>query len=268
MAIMFSSIRTWKSMTWPLAIAFTCVMAAVLAVIIGASRLERPAAAPQEGPYDFGFNAISYPTFAAGIGAASAIFVSSSGCPGTIPVIAKMKRPQDFTKVTVITTCVCTALYLCLCMTMYSYTGKWVASPTLGSAGPLVKKMAYGFALPSLIVSAGQKSPRHSQVHLHSRLPQERASTMQQCDSLELLDRPQHRCGCYCFHLRRSCASLQLSARPTRKSLFAPMSIMMPVLFWMADNKHYRTGTSKQKWSYFAHVLILLFGISMCVGGL
>jgi hypothetical protein len=118
MTIMFASIRTWKSMTWPLAICFFCVMAAVLAVIIGAAQLSRPAAAPQEGPYDFGFVAVAYPNFAAGITAANAIFVSSTGCPGTIPIIAEMKRPQDFTKVTVYVACIVTVLYVTLSMTM------------------------------------------------------------------------------------------------------------------------------------------------------
>jgi hypothetical protein len=155
MTIMFASIRTWGSMTWPLTASFFCVMAAVLAVIIGAGLLDRPAAAPQTGPYELGFVAISYPNFAAGITAASAIFASSTGCPGTIPIISEMKKPEDFTKVTITVGCIVTVLYLILSMTMYSFVGQWVASPSLGSAGPLIKKVAYGIALPSLVVAAG-----------------------------------------------------------------------------------------------------------------
>lgn len=268
LTIMFSSIRTWKSMTWPLAFAFICVMAAVLAVIIGASRLKRPAAAPQEGPYELGFVAIAYPNFAAGISAANAIFVSSTGCPGTIPVISEMKRPKDFTKVTVTVACIVTVLYLCLTMTMYSYTGAWVASPSLGSAGPLVKKIAYGLALPSLIVSAGLfnhitakyifvRMFRNS-VHLQSNSVTHWSSWI----GLNVAS------GFVAFVFAGAVPVFNYLLALLACLCFAPMSIIMPALFWMADNKEYRTGTSKQKWSYFAHVLILILGTFMCVGGL
>jgi hypothetical protein len=48
---------------------------------------------------------------------------------------------------------------------------------------------------------------------------------------------------------------------------FAPMSIMLPALFWLADYKQYRTGTVKEKIMYAAHAGILILGIFMCVGG-
>jgi len=268
LAIMFSSIRTWKSMTWPLAISFFCVMAAVLAVIIGAARLKRPAAAPHEGPYDFGFVAVSYPNFAAGISAANAIFASSTGCPGTIPVIAEMKRPQDFTKVTVTVACIVTVLYMCLSMSMYSYTGKWVASPSLGSAGPLVKKIAYGLALPSLVVSAGlfnHVTAKYIFVRVFRKSVHLQSNSVTHWSSWIGLNIG---VGVVAFVFAEAVPVFNYLLALLACLCFAPMSIMMPALFWMADNKQYRTGTKKEKWSYCAHVGILLLGIFMCVGGL
>ena len=130
-------------------------MAGVLVVVIGVTTKSRPAAAPQTGPYELGFYAIAHPTFTAGITAACSIMVSSCGCPGYIPVIAEMKRPQDFKKAAIIVAALVGSIYLSFSMVLYYWCGQWIASPSLGSAGPLLKKVAYGIALPSLVVSAG-----------------------------------------------------------------------------------------------------------------
>jgi hypothetical protein len=47
---------------------------------------------------------------------------------------------------------VCT-VYLVIGVVVYTYCGSYVASPALGSAGPLMKKVCYGLALPGLLVS-------------------------------------------------------------------------------------------------------------------
>ncbi|EOD48285.1 putative neutral amino acid protein [Neofusicoccum parvum UCRNP2] len=47
-----------------------------------------------------------------------------------------------------------TAAYLSFSLVVYRWCGAWVASPSLGSAGPTVKKVAYGIGLVGLIVSA------------------------------------------------------------------------------------------------------------------
>jgi len=86
--VIFSCIRTWGKMTWPLTIGFVSVMAGVMVIVIGVTFRERPAAAPQTGPFELGFYTVAHPVFTAGITAACSIFVSSCGCPGYIPVIA------------------------------------------------------------------------------------------------------------------------------------------------------------------------------------
>lgn len=35
---------------------------------------------------------------------------------------------------------------------MYHFVGQYITSPALGSAGPLLKKVCYGLALPGLLV--------------------------------------------------------------------------------------------------------------------
>lgn len=46
-----------------------------------------------------------------------------------------------------------TSIYITVGVVLYYYCGSYVASPALGSAGTLIKKIAYGISLPGLIVS-------------------------------------------------------------------------------------------------------------------
>lgn len=130
-------------MTWPLTIGFISVMAGVLVVVSGVTFRSRPAAAPQTGPYELGFYAIAYPSFTAGMTATCSIFISSCGCPGYLPVIAEMRRPQDFKISAIIVAVVVGSMYLSFSMVIYRWCGQLIASSSLGSAGPLLKKIAY-----------------------------------------------------------------------------------------------------------------------------
>ncbi|KAK5710835.1 hypothetical protein LTR15_012812 [Elasticomyces elasticus] len=268
MTVMFASIRTWSSMTWPLAISFFCVMAAVLAVVIGSAQLKRPSAAPQTGPYDFGFVAIRYPTFAAGITAANAIFASSTGCPGTIPIISEMRQPTDFRRVTINVGCIVTVIYLVLSMTMYSYVGQWIASPSLGSAGPLIKKVAYGVALPSLVVSAGlfnHVSAKYIFVRVLRGTKHLQSNSLVHWSTWLGLNLG---LGVLAYVFAEAVPVFNYLLALLASVCFAPMSIMLPPLFWMADHKHYLKAGTKEKVIYAAHVGILLIGSLMCVGGM
>ncbi|KAK5120930.1 hypothetical protein LTR85_005714 [Meristemomyces frigidus] len=277
LTIMFASIRTWSSMTWPLAISFgntyhyprpVCVMAAVLAVVIGAAMRDRPAAAPQSGPYELGFVAIAYPTFAAGITAANAIFVASTGCPGTIPIISEMKKPTDFTKVTVLVACIVSVIYLVISMTMYAYVGQWVASPSLGSAGPLIKKIAYGLAIPSLTVSAGlfnHVSAKYLFVRALRNTKHLQSNTLVHWSTWLGLN---FVFGAIAYVFAEAVPVFNYMLALLACLCFAPMSIMLPALFWMGDHKHLRKGSRKDQCVYAAHVALLLLGTFMCVGGM
>jgi hypothetical protein len=119
MVIMFSSIRTWEKMTWPLTVGFISVMVGVLVVVIGVTLRDRPAAAPQTGSYDLGFEVIAYPTFAAGMTASATIFISSSAGPGYIPVLAEMKNPMQYRKPIIINGLFVGSTYLSFSMVVY-----------------------------------------------------------------------------------------------------------------------------------------------------
>lgn len=45
------------------------------------------------------------------------------------------------------------AIYLVIGIVVYYYCGSYVSSPAMGSAGPLMKKVAYGISIPGVMVS-------------------------------------------------------------------------------------------------------------------
>lgn len=96
------------------------------------TRLDRPAAAPQTGPYELGYSTIAYPTFIAGIEASSTIFISSAGTSAFMPVIAEMKNPKDYNKALFVCMAFVQAAYLSFSLVVYYWCGAWVANPSLG----------------------------------------------------------------------------------------------------------------------------------------
>lgn len=64
-----------------------------------------------------------------------------------------MRDPTHYNRALILCQSVVTCFYLAIGVVIYYFCGSYVSSPALGSAGPVVKKVSYGFALPGLIVS-------------------------------------------------------------------------------------------------------------------
>jgi amino acid permease len=127
-----ASIRKLEHVGWLSYAGFASIYAAVLVVVVGVTTRDRPAAAPQEGPYDLGFVAINNPGFAAGMVASCTIFVSSAGTSAFLPVISEMKNPAAYKRPLYYTMALVTSSYLAFSLVVYRWCGKWVASPSLG----------------------------------------------------------------------------------------------------------------------------------------
>lgn len=65
-------------------------------------------------------------------------------------LIAEMKEPRDFTKALCMLQVFEIVLYTIAAVVIYYYAGESVQSPALGSAGPVLKKVAYGIAIPTV----------------------------------------------------------------------------------------------------------------------
>ena len=64
--------------------------------------------------------------------------------------ISEMEDPRDFPKSLAMLQVVDTCMYITAAVVIYRYAGRDVTSPALGSAGPVMKKVAYGLAIPTV----------------------------------------------------------------------------------------------------------------------
>ncbi|KAJ9092193.1 hypothetical protein QFC21_006939 [Naganishia friedmannii] len=78
------------------------------------------------------------------MGAIGQLLFAWAGTPAMFGLIAEMRRPQDFTKALLACQAVVVSLYLAVAIVVYYYCGQYVAFPALGSAGPMIEKIAYG----------------------------------------------------------------------------------------------------------------------------
>ncbi|KIW10754.1 hypothetical protein PV08_10053 [Exophiala spinifera] len=149
-----SSIRTLGKLailTW---IGFASIFTAVFIVVVGVTTIDRPAAAPKEGPFDLGVIAVGHPGFVAGLVAALNLFSGFGSTSTFMPVMAEMKVPRTFPKALFISQGLLVACYISFGLVVYVYCGIYVASPSLASAGGTLEKVAFGISIPGFIMTS------------------------------------------------------------------------------------------------------------------
>ena len=129
-------------------------MELVFTVTVAVGVEERPSAAPKDGPWASDYKIARNPSFAEAASALATYAFAYAGAPMFFPVISEMRNPRDFTKAVLVCQSGVTITYVTVGCVVYYYCGSYVASPALGSAGTIIKKVCYGIAMPSLIVSA------------------------------------------------------------------------------------------------------------------
>ncbi|KAK5711774.1 hypothetical protein LTR15_012369 [Elasticomyces elasticus] len=83
----------------------------------------------------------------------SSIILAYNGHIAYPTIISEMKNPRDFPKALVLLESVAISFYVVVAVVIYTFAGQDVAAPALGSASPIVRKIAYGFAVPTIIVA-------------------------------------------------------------------------------------------------------------------
>lgn len=92
-------------------------------------------------------------TFHAGALATSEIIIAFTGHVAYFGFISEMQNPKDFPKALALLQTVAITFYLVVAVVIYYFAGQHVASPALGSASPVVRKIAFGIAAPTIIVA-------------------------------------------------------------------------------------------------------------------
>ncbi|KAL2812320.1 transmembrane amino acid transporter protein-domain-containing protein [Aspergillus granulosus] len=148
-----ASIRTLGKIQWTAWVGLACIFFAVIMVTIAVGVQDRPSIAPNAGVWESDYRLFGEPSFTKAFAAISALIYSYSGTPGFFPIAAEMRDPRLYTRALLICQGAVTATYITVGTVIYYYCGSYVASPALGSAGTLIKKVSYGIALPGLVVS-------------------------------------------------------------------------------------------------------------------
>ncbi|GAA5824526.1 hypothetical protein JCM11251_000459 [Rhodosporidiobolus azoricus] len=149
-----ASLRTLGNIRWIGWVGLASMVVSILLVAIAVGAGGRPSPAPQEGPWDKEIVYFGNPSFSDAMNAVSNIMFSYAGTAAFLPIASEMRRPQDFTKAVILCQSFVTAFYLVVGIVVYMYAGQYVASPALGTAGVLIKRVAYGLALPGLLAAA------------------------------------------------------------------------------------------------------------------
>ncbi|CEJ62454.1 hypothetical protein PMG11_10951 [Penicillium brasilianum] len=152
--VVFSSIRTLGRISWLAWVGAVCIIISVFTVTITVGIQDRPSAAPQQGVWKPDYKLFNNPSFSDAASAVSSLVFSYAGTPAFFSIASEMRDPRQYTKALVVCQTVISTAYIVVGIVVYYYCGSYVSSPALGSAGPVVKKVAYGIALPGLLVTA------------------------------------------------------------------------------------------------------------------
>jgi hypothetical protein len=262
-----SSIRTFSRLgllTW---FGFATFFVSIFVFTVAVTQQDRPAAAPQTGPFDLGVVAVASPGFVLGMVMTLNIFVCTSGPFMYLPVIAEMKNPQQFKKATIWAGIICGIIYLTFSTVIYVYCGIWISSPAFGSAGTLFKKISYGLAFPGLIIGVGlyqHIAAKYIFVRILRDSKHLQANTVIHWGTWLGVNAS---LGALSFIVAEAVPILNYLLGLAASLGSAPFSLIYPIILWTYDNKSYRTGTTRQKANYAFNVLIALLGMFVMVAG-
>ncbi|KAB8224496.1 transmembrane amino acid transporter protein-domain-containing protein [Aspergillus novoparasiticus] len=142
-SLLMSLPRTLAKMSWLSLASFISIFTAVMIAMI-AIGIQKPEAVT---------TAINHPSLVTGVTSALNIALSYASHNAFFNIIAELKDPKDFPKALSLLQCIDISLYLVCGIVIYRYAGEGVESPALGSAGPVVGKIAYGIALPTILIA-------------------------------------------------------------------------------------------------------------------
>jgi amino acid permease len=151
-AFVTASIRTLDKVSWLAWVGLVALVTSIFVVTVAVGVQERPDLAPKDGVWKSDYKLFNSPTFAEAMSAIAAFIFAYCGTPVFFPIAAEMREPKHYKKALILCQTVVTIVYVVVGIVVYYYCGTYVASPALGSAGKTIKRVAYGLALPGLIV--------------------------------------------------------------------------------------------------------------------
>ncbi|PSR77566.1 hypothetical protein PHLCEN_2v7756 [Hermanssonia centrifuga] len=139
----FTIPRTLDGIAYLSVASFVSIIAAILITMIGVGVVGHQGAVV----------VTSHLNFANGFLAVTDIIFAYAGHVAFFTFIAEMKKPEDFAKALYALQIADTTLYLIVGIVVYAYTGSNAVSPALGNTGHTLRRVAYGVALPTIMIA-------------------------------------------------------------------------------------------------------------------
>ena len=138
--------RTLKNLSWWSITSFISVIAAVTITMAGVS-VSRPGMGKMTlwPDPDLAFHK-------AFLAVANIVF-AYAGHVAFFTFISELRKPEEFPKALLLLQGCDVSMYVITAVVIYYYAGDKVKSPALDSAGPLIRKVAYGVAIPTIVVA-------------------------------------------------------------------------------------------------------------------
>ncbi|KAJ5376131.1 hypothetical protein N7509_013017 [Penicillium cosmopolitanum] len=151
-----TSFRSLERVSWLSWVGVAGIIIAIWVTAIACLAQDHPAAAPLNShvPLDLEIRVFPRTNFSQAMGAVSSQLFAVGASGTFFSVSAEMKRPELFTRALICGQSFIVATCIIIASIVYGKVGQYLSSPALGSAGPLIKKIAYGIALPGLVVTA------------------------------------------------------------------------------------------------------------------
>lgn len=258
-SLVLSIPRTMRGMTWISFCSFISIFSAVMITMISVgvqAQPDRIIEATVPGSLYENFQAVSNIVFA------YCAHVAFFG------LIAEMETPRDFKKSLFMLQGFEICLYLTAAVVIYYYVGKGVPSPALTAAGPLMSKIAFGIAIPT-IVGAGVVNGHIGLKYIYFRL----------CAKSDLLHSRSWKSIGLWLGLGISCwvvAWIIAEAIPVFSDLNSLISALfaswfsygLSGIYWLHLNYGQWFSSPKKIFLTVLNIGIALFGLALCVLGL
>jgi len=141
---LFTLPRTLANVGYMAIASFISITAAVTITMIGLG-IEKP-----------GYNNVQVTTqtsLAPAFLAVTNIIFAYAGHVAFFSFISEMRTPEQYPKALFLLQGIDITMYMIVAAVVYRYAGSGVSSPALGSTSPLLQKVAYGVAIPTIIIA-------------------------------------------------------------------------------------------------------------------
>ncbi|KAI0806633.1 transmembrane amino acid transporter protein-domain-containing protein [Fomes fomentarius] len=135
--------RTLNGLAYLSVASFISIMAAVIITMIGVGVAGHPGIVKVTADM----------SFASAFVAVADIIFAYAGHVVFFTFISEMKKPEDFFKSLYMLQIADTTLYLIVGIVVYTFAGADTVSPALGNTGTTLRKVAYGIALPAILIA-------------------------------------------------------------------------------------------------------------------